>query len=91
MIVYGKTDQETWELTSKSLGIPLAEARQLLAIARGEVSGRFVVFERKARVAGGSPGARSRKLGAKIKAERRRADEQASREASNQARKPERV
>jgi hypothetical protein len=43
MIVYGKTEQETIELTAESFGIPLAEAEYLLAIARGEVSGKFAI------------------------------------------------
>lgn len=43
MIVYGTTEQETIQLTATSFGIPLAEAEQLLAIARGEVSGKFAL------------------------------------------------
>jgi hypothetical protein len=50
MIVYGKTDQETIELTAKSFGIPLVEAEFILAIARGEVSGQFAIPEKKAAV-----------------------------------------
>ncbi len=48
MIVYGKTDKETIELTAKSFGIPLAEAEHLLAIARGKATGKFVVIDKGA-------------------------------------------
>ena len=45
MIVFGKTDQETIKLTAESMGVSLAEAEFLLAIARGEVSGQFAIPE----------------------------------------------
>jgi hypothetical protein len=43
MIVFGETDKETIELTAQSMGVSLAEAEYLLAIARGEVSGKFAI------------------------------------------------